>query len=225
MKYLELEEYLFSIRDEKFAKFSKSLSNSDYISLGVKNPIIKKLVKECVNDKELNIYDFKLGIYLEIDLFYFCLALARLKTSEEQLDFLLDNIKYAKSWVITDCLSSFLKNITYEQFYNFFIKTYSSNYTFEKRMAYVLALKQCKNKEIFNILSLIRHNEEYMVMMAEAWLLSTIAITYEDEVYFYLKECSDVVLKRKTISKICDSYRFNDESKNRFKELRKNIKN
>lgn len=31
MKYIELEKYLFEISDKKFADFSKSLSNSDYI--------------------------------------------------------------------------------------------------------------------------------------------------------------------------------------------------
>lgn len=221
MNYLELEDYLLSIKDEKYAKFSKSLSNSDYISIGVKTPIIKKLVSEHLNDSELNLNDFRLGIYLEIDLFYFCLALSRLKTNKEQLEFLLENIKYAKSWAITDSLNSYLKKVNYSEFYEFFIKTYLSEYTYVRRMAYVLALKHYKNKKIIEILKLIKLNEEYMVMMSEAWLLATIAITYEDEVFFYLKECSDLILKRKTISKICDSFRFNNESKNRFKELRK----
>lgn len=31
MKYIELEKYLFEILDKKFADFSKSLFNSDYI--------------------------------------------------------------------------------------------------------------------------------------------------------------------------------------------------
>jgi 3-methyladenine DNA glycosylase AlkD len=59
-----------------------------------------------------------------------------------------------------------------------------------------------------------------MIMMAEAWLLATIAISYQDEIYDYLSKCQDQTLKRKTISKICDSFRFNEYAKNRFKSLR-----
>jgi 3-methyladenine DNA glycosylase AlkD len=84
----------------------------------------------------------------------------------------------------------------------------------------VLGLKLYKEKDILKILSLLNANEEYMVMMAEAWLLATIAITYPEEVYDFLKETKDVVLKRKTISKISDSFRFDEKTKNKFKNLR-----
>ena len=67
----------------------------------------------------------------------------------------------------------------------------------------------------------IKPNEKYMVMMSEAWLMATIAISYPDEIYNYLAKCDDITLKRKTISKISDSYRFDEDAKNRFKSLRK----
>ena len=220
MRYIELEKYLFEISDAKFASFSKSLSNSDYISIGVKNPKLREIIKEHKDDEELKLSDFKLGKYLEVDFIYFGLALSRLKTSDTQLDFLVKNIKFAKSWAITDCVSTFIKKVTFEQTYEFFIKMYNTNYTYERRMAYILALKQYKNKEVLKVLPLIKLNEEYMVMMAEAWLLATVAIEYENEVFDYLKAIDDITLKRKTISKICDSYRFDDVSKDKFKSLR-----
>lgn len=220
MRYIELEKYLFEISDAKFASFSKSLSNSDYISIGVKNPKLREIIKEHKDDEELKLSDFKLGKYLEVDFIYFGLALSRLKTSDTQLDFLVKNIKFAKSWAITDCVSTFIKKVTFEQTYEFFIKMYNNNYTYERRMAYILALKQYKNREILKVLPLIKLNEEYMVMMAEAWLLATVAIEYENEVFDYLKAIDDITLKRKTISKICDSYRFDDVSKDKFKLLR-----
>ena len=90
-------------------------------------------------------------------------------------------------------------------------------------MAYVLGLKQYRDEKIIKIFNFINFNEEYMVMMAEAWLLATIAITFPNETYQFLNETSDLILKRKTISKICDSFRFNDEIKSKFKNLRGNI--
>ncbi len=220
MTYKGLEEYLFKIKDNKFADFSKSLSNSEYISIGVKNPVLKEIIKEHKLDNELNTNDFILGKYLEVDHIYFGLSLIRLNNIDEQLEFLSNNIKYAKSWAVTDCLSSYMKKVSFDKFYNFFINKYNTKYTYERRMSYVLGLKQTKNKDILKILPLMKNNEEYMVMMAEAWLLSFIAVNYEKEVYDYLSKCTDNTLKRKAISKICDSLRFSEESKNKFKELR-----
>ena len=124
MKYNELEKYLFEISDEKFATFSKSLSNSEYISIGVKNPIIKSLVKEHKDDEELQLEDFKLGKYLEIDLFYISLGLIREKDIKKQFEFLDKNIKIAKSWAVTDCITSYLKKYDFDLYYQFFKKNY-----------------------------------------------------------------------------------------------------
>ena len=220
MNYAQLEKYLFEICDQKFANFSKSLSNSEYISIGVKNPVLRQIIKEHKDDVELKTEDFKLGRYLEVDFIYFGLSLVRYKTVDEQLNFLLKDIKNAKSWAITDCVSTFLKKVSFSQFEDFFMKSYLSKYTYQRRMAYVLALKQYKEKDIVKILKYIQFNEDYMVMMAEAWLLSVIAITNEDKVFNYLKNCPDLTLKRKAISKINESFRFSQISKERFKSLR-----
>lgn len=220
MKYKELEEYLFSNRDQKFALFSKSLSNSDYISIGIKNPILKDIIKKHKDDLELKLEDFVLGKYLEIDFIYYGLSLSRLNTIDEQLLFLKNNIKNAKSWAITDCVPPFLKKLSFDKYYDFFLDTYNSNNTYEERISYVLGLRYYKEKEVLKIIPLIKLNKEYMVMMAEAWLLSVIAITYPTDVFDFLKSIDDITLKRKTISKICDSRRIEEGLKNKFKSLR-----
>lgn len=223
MKYTELVSELERKSDQKFADFSKTLSNSDYKVIGVKNPVLRAIIKEHVDDGELCLDDFKLGEYLEIDFVYFGLAISRLKSTKEKLDFLLKKIKYAKSWAITDCVVTYFKKLTFEEYYDFFLKTYKGKYTYERRMAYVLGLKLYKDKNILKIISLINENEEYMVMMAEAWLLATVGIKFPHDVYSFLAQTNDIILKRKTISKISDSFRFDEETKNKFKELRKNI--
>ena len=220
MTYKELEKYLFEISDKKFANFSKSLSNSEYISIGVKNPVLRQIVKEHAKDENLRIDDFEIGKFLEVDFIYFGLALSRAKTIEEQLNFLRDNIKKAKSWAITDCVQTYLKKSDFNMFLKFFKDLHDSNLTYERRFCYVFGLKHWKNPRIFDIFPLIQTNEEYMVMMAEAWLLATVAIQYPDQVYTYLEHLDDLALKRKTISKMCDSFRISDEQKVRFKKLR-----
>ena len=220
MNYQELKQSLLKIGDPKFRDFSKTLSNSDYQVIGVKNPALRELIKSHKNDADLRIDDFELGQYLEIDFIYFGLALTRLKTIDEQLSFLKENIKFAKSWAITDTLSTYLKKCSFEKYWDLFIDLYQSSYTYDRRLAYVLGLKHYQEPDILKVLSHLNYNEEYMVMMAEAWLLATIALKYSKEVYDVLKSCSDLTLKRKTISKIHDSYRFDDKTKERFQSLR-----
>ena len=220
MNYLELEKYLFKISDKKFADFSKSLSNSEYISIGVKNSVLRSLVKDHTKDEELRLEDFKLGKYLEIDFIYFALALSREKDIDKQLNFLRKEIRQAKSWAITDCVATYVKKCTFEKYWIFYLDMYKSKYTFDRRMSYILGLKFYKDKRILDIFKYLTYNEEYMVMMAEAWLLSTIAIIYPNEIYNFLKDLKDNTLKRKAISKICESYRFDELTKDKFKSLR-----
>ena len=222
MNYKELKKYLLSSGDEKFSQFSKTLSNSDYLVIGVKNPILRQIIKEHVKDEELKTEDFVLGEYLEIDFIYFGLSLSRLKNVDDQLEFLIKNIRYAKSWAITDTVSTYIKKHDFAKYFEFFKAMYNTKHTYERRMAYILGLKHYKDEQILKVLDDINANEEYMVMMAEAWLLATIAIQYPNEIFEFLKRSDDMTLKRKTISKINESFRISDDLKERFKTLRNN---
>ena len=220
MTYKELEKYLENNANEKFAEFSKTVSNSEYLVFGVKNPVLRQIVKEHVKDIEMRLDDFKMGKYLEIDFIYFGLGLSRCKSIDEQLDFLKQNIKNAKSWAITDTASTFLKKLTFDKYWSFFLSLVKSPFTYDRRMAYVVGLKLAKDKNILNVTKYIKKDDEYMVMMAEAWLLATTAIYYPNEIYEYLLKCEDITLKRKVISKMVDSFRIDETTKKRFKGLR-----
>ena len=220
MNYQQLVDHLFSIADQKYASFSKSLSNSDYQVIGIKIPILRNIVKEHKKDDELLVKDYILGQYLEIDFIYFGLSLVRLDNIDAQLTFLKQNIKKAKSWVITDTISSYVRKCPFEKYWDFYLSLYHSKHTYDRRFAYVLGLKHYQDERILGVLDKLTLNEEYMVMMSEAWLLATIAINYPNQIFDYLSNCSDLTLKRKAISKICDSFRFDESTKNHFKSLR-----
>ena len=220
MTYKELDKYLQENGNKKFAEFSKTVSNSEYLVFGVKNPVLRQIVKEHVKDIEMRLDDFKTGKYLEIDFIYFGLGLSRIKNIDEQLDFLKQNIKKAKSWAITDTASTFLKKLTFDKYWPFFLSLVKSPYIFDRRMAYVVGLKLTKDKKILDVTKYIKKDDEYMVMMAEAWLLATAAIHYPNEIYEYLLKCEDLALKRKVVSKMVDSFRIDEATKKRFKGLR-----
>ena len=201
MTYKELEKYLVENGNEKFAEFSKTVSNSEYLVFGVKNPVLREIVKQHVKDEELRLDDFLTGKFLEIDFIYFGLGLSRCKNIDEQLDFLKRNIKNAKSWAITDTASTYLKKLTFDKYWSFFLSLVKSPFTYDRRMVYVVGLKLAKDKNILNVTKYIKKDDEYMVMMGEAWLLATVAIYYPNEIYDYLLKCDDLTLKRKVISK------------------------
>ncbi len=220
MNYEQLKDYLFSKSDEKFADFSKTLSNSDYKVIGVKNPILRQIIKEHIKDAELKPEEFELGEYLEIDFIYFGLSLSRIKKVEEQLEFVKKNIHKAKSWAITDTVTTFIRKYGFEQYWKLFLSLYKSQEIYDRRMAYVLGLKHYKDEQILKLLEFLSLNDEHMVMMAEAWLLATITICYPEEIYKILEKSHDISLKKKTISKIVESYRISDDWKAKFKGLR-----
>ena len=220
MRYIELANYLFSIKDQKHAEFSGNLSNSDYIVIGVKNPILRDLIKEHYKDTDLRLEDFECSKYLEVDFIYFGIGLKRCKTIEEQLELLDKNIKYAKSWAVTDTINHSLKKCSFDLFWEFFLSHYKSEHIYTRRFSYIFGLMFYKDERILKIFKYLNENDEYMVMMAEAWLLATVAITYPKQVFTLLKTLKDQKLKLKTISKICDSFRFTEEQKEQFKTLR-----
>lgn len=220
MTYQELVNYLFSIQDKRHAEFSGSLSNSEYITIGVKNPILRNIIKEHYKDNDLRLEDFECSKYLEVDLVYFGIGLKRCKTIEDQLDFLDKNIKYAQSWAVTDTINHSIKKCTFDLYWQFFLKHYNNKHIYTRRFSYIFGLMFYKDERILQIFNYLNEFDEYMVMMAEAWLLATIAIVYPQQVFELLSNLKDQKLKLKTISKICDSFRFTEKQKNRFKTLR-----
>jgi len=220
MVYSEFVQLLKNNADEKYADFSQKLTNSDYVVIGVRVPILRKLVKAYCHDENLSLKDFELGKYLEVDFSYFAIGLLRCKTAAEQLIFLRQNLYYAKSWMITDMIPSFLRGMSFEDFWLFFLDTHANKHIYTRRFAYVFALKFYRDQRILDVLPYVKLNEEYMVCMGQAWLLATVAIRFSQAVFDFLCDSADANLKKKTISKIRDSYRIDDVTKNKFIGLR-----
>ena len=220
MNAQEFVQALFDASDPGYADFSKALSNSDYVHIGVRFPALKKLVKAHYSDPELRIEEFELGHYIEVDLSYFCIALSRCKDREEQHAFLLENIKYAKSWMVTDTIPPYMKRPTFEAFLPFFLRCYRSKAVYQRRLAFVYAMKFRKDARVLELFQYLPEGDEYMVMMGEAWFLATVAITFPEEVFAWIAKTHDSALREKTISKIVESYRIDDGMKARFKSLR-----
>ena len=220
MDYFAFKKLLFDSADNKNMEFAKKVFNTSYKIVGLMTPTLKRIIQEHYKDEDLNLSDFELGEYQEIDIAYLVIALKRAKTYKEQMEFLKNNLYFVKGWAVTDVLNQYLKKATFAEYFPFFEHFAKCKNTYEVRFAYIGMLKHYDSPDIEKIVPFLRYNEEYMIMMAEAWLLATIAIKNSDFVYGLLKNMDDVVLRNKTISKMNDSFRISKEDKARFKTLR-----
>lgn len=187
------------------------------------NNLNKILIKEKIN------VSFLKDIVLERQEFhrtYFQVSLAQLKTIEEQYEFIENNFLLLNDWWHVDQLTQFLRKQDFQYSFNK-AKTYINHpHPFARRWGYVLFMpKLVKQKEALRLFELLKNDNEYYVIMAEAWLISYLGIYYPDETYEYLLNCSlnyDIV--GRGIQKICDSFRISAEWKERFKSIREKYK-
>lgn len=220
MTYAELVALLLDHGDETYAAFQKPLSHSDYDIIGIRIPDLKKIAKEHYRDEDLVFADFEHHHYLEVEMLFVILGMLRSKTIDEKMTFLCENVHYADSWMITDTPNAYLAKLDFDRYFSFFKKTYRSEHLYTRRIAYVVGLKVFRDPRMVQILDWIQDDEECMVTMGQAWLLATMAISCPMEIYEYLRKSSNVTLRRKTISKIVDSFRIKDGDKLLFKSLR-----
>jgi len=220
MDYFAFKKLLFDSADNKNMEFAKKVFNTSYKIVGLMTPTLKRIIQEHYKDEDLNLSDFELGEYQEIDIAYLVIALKRAKTYKEQMEFLKNNLYFVKGWAVTDVLNQYLKKATFAEYFPYFEHFAKRKTTYEVRFAYVGMLKHYDSPDIEKIVPLLRYNEEYMIMMAEAWLLATVAIKHSNFVYELLKNMDDETLKKKTISKMNESFRIPKEDKERFKALR-----
>jgi len=204
----------------------KSFKYTNMFGPDIKTICLKKAPLNAVINKYLDLNQeildkIPLNETLELTTLYFAINLKKLKTFDEQMKFLDKKIKYAKSWAITDCLSQFLKKQKREVFNLYFKKWSKSQDLYKKRFAFVNAMKFYKDDDIKIFLDAVDNDDHYYVMMAEAWFLATAAITHKNEVLILLKQDKySATLRRKTISKISDSFRISEKHTEEFKQIR-----
>jgi len=158
---------------------------------------------------------------------FFQVSLMKLKKNEEKFKFIEDNFYNINDWWHVDQLTQFISKVDLDFAYNKAKEYVNHKWTFARRWGYVLFMPTLvKDSRSFNmIVSLLKNDNEYYVVMAEAWLISYLAIYYPDKTLNYLKDCDlnyDIV--GRAIQKICDSFRISNEYKLKFKEIRKKYK-
>lgn len=181
----------------------------------------KRLIKEKVD------VSFLKNIILERQEFhrtYFQVSLAQIDKVEDQFKFIEDNFDLLNDWWHVDQLPQFLKDFDLDFAYEKASYYVTLDNTFARRWGYVLFMPTIvKEEEAFEkIVSLLKNDSEYYVIMAEAWLISYLAIYHFDKTYEFIK--NDNILSYdiigRGIQKTCDSFRVSLENKEKIKGLR-----
>ena len=208
---------LLNLKDNQTKAFNEKIITTKYEMLGIKIPVLRKIVNKLSYFELLNILEYE-NTYYEIVLLK-ALVLGKIKSINELEPYFYNYLDLIDNWALCDTLCSSLKIVKENKPY--FLKIITNLINTKKeyyvRVGLVLLLNYYISKDYLNIIfDLINKTESnyYYVNMARAWLLCECFIKYEKETLNYLKHNSlDTFTINKTISKIKDSTRVNKTTK------------
>ncbi len=155
---------------------------------------------------------------------YYQVSLAYLPAIEEKLAFIEENAHLMNDWWHTDCLPVFLGNsLGFDLALEKARQYVKSPLPYLRRWGYVLFIPRLVRDpaRIGPIFALFQKEEVYHVVMAQAWLLSYLAMCDPDRTFRYLRDCGlGYNIAGRAIQKICDSHQISQADKERFKSLR-----
>ncbi len=214
MNINDYQEKLNQSIDPKYQKFSSSLSGSLLPLLGIRIPLLRSLIKEVKDDKSFDPQKLKLNQYLEYNLSYLAISLERLNDIKSQMEFLSINLVYAKGWQVTDTLVSYVRKLSFKEYFPYFKDLIQSKDTFTRRFAIVLMRRFASDKDISKAFTYLKDDKEYYVEMAWAWLIADVMVYQPSQALLILKRKQlSSTIKKKATQKIRDSYRVDEELK------------
>lgn len=223
MKSSEVIKILKENEDIEYKKFSERIIDTNYPMIGVRTPILKKLSKSMSKDiLELNNEKYYEEVLLKL------FVISNIKDKEEYDKYFNKYIFKIDCWSLCDSFIAASKIIkkNKEYYFNVVEHLLRDDYVFAVRVGIVILLNYYVEEEyLFKIFDLVGsiNREEYYIKMAIAWLLSICYIKYPKETSEYLDNTKiDDFTYNKTISKICDSYRVDKETKEKLKKKRRN---
>lgn len=155
---------------------------------------------------------------------YFQVSIGLLNSIEQKLDFIEENFYNLQDWWHVDQLQQFVdKQLTFDIAFKRAVEYINHEHPFARRWAYVMFMPTLvKNEQHFEkIISLFKEDNHYYVIMAQAWLISYLAIYFPEKTLEYLsKKPLSYNIVGKAIQKTCDSFRVSEENKQKFKLLR-----
>ena len=213
----EFEKWLISLPTEN-VQFTTNIINSSSRVLGIKIPELRKIAKEiCKGD----FYSFLDKIHINLYEFYTIKALiiAKIKDCKLLLEHIKSFVFEIDNWATCDIFCGDCKLIKTNQdfFIDEIVSFLKSDREFVCRVGIIMLMKfYLQDKYIDYVLDLVTNikNNQYYVKMGVAWLLAEAAIKYPNRIKSVLLNSKiNKEIKVKAISKICESFRIDNEYK------------
>lgn len=227
--YAEFTEYLKSLSDDKYKKFSDSLVPGENLSIGVRVPVLRQMAKEIAKGNYGEFLSCKKGGYRE-EIMVEGLVMSLIKCPYEQM------LKYIKayadkitSWETCDIVSfKGLKKYLPEFFGDIEYFIYNKNpwivrFGFGCLMEFYLT-----DEYIDRVLDYVNsvNSDFYYVQMMQGWLVATAAAKCRVKTMRFLENNSlNNVTQNMAIRKIRESRRISKEDKElalKFKAIPRN---
>ena len=221
---MQILKELQNLSDAKYKEFSQNIVPNAKI-LGVKMPVLRKFAKEILKrfDKD-EIFKFIVSrCEFHEEFILKALLINSLKIGEnERINLARNFIPKISNWAVCDIFCQKRKK-DLNLWHDFVLEFSDSKGEFEKRFFYVNLLVNFVRLQDLQILFKVldsEKSEKYYVQMAAAWALCEFGVKFENEVYKFLRIYENAKIKNLAIKKICESLRFSDDSKDKFKLLK-----
>lgn len=224
--YKEFTEYLNSLAEEKFRKFTSGLIPDDTkVILGIRIPELRKIAKEILKGDHRGFISCKKNTCHE-EAIIDGLVRAGIKCGYVEMMALEKGFcKNISNWAICDTVKfKGMEKYTDELMGDIGEFIYNADPWFVRfglKQLMDLCLKDEYIDKVLYLTSTV-HSDFYYIEMMQAWLIATAAAKYSQKTFIFLENASlsENVLK-KTVQKMRESYRISATDKKRASDLLK----
>ncbi len=225
--YVELKTELAKLADDEYREFVMKICPSERPFLGVRVPQIREIARQVPAEKISEFLKVQPVGYEEVLARGFLISRLPFDEMMQWFDSQVDSID---DWSTCDTFCSAVGKVVKKNKAKFFDakmdELLSDSREFAVRVGLVLLKAAYVDEEylqvIFDRVSGLAERDEYYIRMGIAWLLCDCFIKYPTATTSYM--LSSKLPKwtyNKTISKICDSYRVDEETKGLLKRMRR----
>lgn len=155
---------------------------------------------------------------------YYYVTLEQIPSAEERMAFIHENLLFS-DWWHTDQLIRYVADLDFASALGYAAEYVHADDPFIRRWGYVLFISRLCKGHAAQLFPLTHDDEAYYVRMAEAWLIAELAIYEPEAVYGWFRENElKYNINGRAIQKICDSFRIGEDWKQKYKELRPELR-
>lgn len=231
MKKIRIQLITLTRGNEEYAKHNKAIANTGKTLLGVRMPDMRSIAKQYGKDADyqtiLALFDeVNKDVYEEVCILGFVIQYSKKINDAERIELISKYLEYVDSWALVDSFITTNRKVSQEML-GFAYKCLNDEQEFVVRYGIIMMMAYCINDaeidDVFMALREVRH-EGYYVRMALAWFYATAAVKYYEKTLAELADNKmDLWIKRKSYTKMLESFRFTDEQKPDIRNIRKKL--